>query len=105
MLHTGCTAITPPPSTLRCWIFSHEISAARFATFALGIERVHCETSAPAMSELAHSRRFGFVRFRRHCGNEFLRQGRDVPIPAIAPFEVASRGAPRGVRGDLKRGL
>jgi hypothetical protein len=21
-----------------------------------------------------HSRRFGFVRFRRHCGHEFLRQ-------------------------------
>src|SRR5262245_23074289 len=37
MLHTVCTAITPPPSTLRCWIFSHEISAARFTTFAYNV--------------------------------------------------------------------
>ena len=29
------------------------------------------------------SRRFGFVRFRRHCGREFLRQGRDGPYPEI----------------------
>jgi hypothetical protein len=28
---------------------------------------------------VGHSRRFGFVRFRRHCGHEFLRQGRDGP--------------------------
>jgi len=29
------------------------------------------------MSHMGHSRRFGFVRFRRHCGPEFLRQRRD----------------------------
>ena len=35
------------------------------------------------MSELGHSRRSGFVRFRRHCGHEFLRQGRDGLRPDI----------------------
>jgi hypothetical protein len=33
------------------------------------------------MSQMGHSRRFGFVRFQRHCGHEFLRQGRDGPRP------------------------
>src|SRR5882724_6645671 len=31
------------------------------------------------MLDMGHSRRFGFVRVRRHCGHEFLRQGRDRP--------------------------
>src|SRR5262245_20394898 len=33
-----------------------------------------CRT--PPTSAMGHSRRFGFVRIR-HCGHEFLRQGRD----------------------------
>src|SRR5262245_13317756 len=37
------------------------------------------------MAELGHSRRFGFVRFRRHCRPEFLRQGRDGPSADLAP--------------------
>ena len=55
-----------------------------------------------AMSESGHSRRFGFVRFRRHCGHEFLRRDRDGPLPdscdATNPLEecasvvVAYRG-------------
>jgi transposase len=34
------------------------------------------------------TRRFGFVRFRRHCGHEFLRQDRDGPDADIfvVPF-------------------
>jgi len=36
-------------------------------------------------SVLGHSRRLGFVCFRRHCGHEFLRQGRDGPISDIEP--------------------
>jgi hypothetical protein len=31
------------------------------------------------MAAMGHSRRFGFVRFRRHCGHEFLRQERTLP--------------------------
>jgi hypothetical protein len=39
------------------------------------------EPHVRTMSELGHSRRFGFVRLRRHCGHKFLRQGRDGPTP------------------------
>src|SRR5882724_6399867 len=40
---------------------------------------VRCETATPPMAVPGQSRRFGFVRFRGHCGHEFLRQGRLGP--------------------------
>jgi hypothetical protein len=43
------------------------------------------------MAALGHSRRFGFVRFRVHCGHEFLRQGRDGPILLKKSVDVADQ--------------
>ena len=45
------------------------------------------------MSHMGHSRRFGFVRFRRHCGPEFLRQRRDGAEGDIPP---------EGKKGDVE---
>ena len=36
---------------------------------------VRSRTAAPTMSPSGHSRRFGFVRFRRHRGPEFFAMG------------------------------
>src|SRR4051812_24433852 len=40
--------------------------------------------SATFVCYTGHSRRFRFVRFRWHCGHEFLRQGRDGPTSDIS---------------------
>src|SRR5882724_2126906 len=42
-----------------------------------GGQQICSAYSHRATSRLYHSRRFGFVRFRRHRGHEFSRQGRD----------------------------
>jgi hypothetical protein len=61
---------------------SHKSCAARKAKERLFQAR-HREANACAISEVGHSRRFGLVRLRRHCGHKFLRQGCDGPIGDI----------------------
>ena len=51
----------------------------------IGLTATSEETRKRGTSPPGLSRRFEFVRFRRHCGHEFLRQGRNGPEGDIPP--------------------
>ena len=111
MHHSGSGRLTKPSP----WGTSTSYSSPASWRTRLGVMNVDSVMSAACpfmlherrnsgqagISGWGHSRRFGFVRFRRHCGHEFLRQRRDGPGPdstrpskfhphSITSFSVAS---------------
>ena len=73
----------------------YSICSVRRISHVQGRRTAHARCSILTLNSFArgHSRRFGFVRFRRHCRLKFLRQGRDGPKGDIAP--IAGDGGSR----------